>query len=84
MFTKMRKVSVIITILLLIPLSIVGAKKRDRDATSEYKFTCSVYREGNVEEALNRFIQFVKDFSSDSRAPSALIPLIAWENVSLI
>jgi len=71
MFRKIRKVSVIITILLLIPLSMAGAKKRDRDATSEYKFACSVYREGNVEEALNRFIQFAKEFSSDSRAASA-------------
>ncbi|NIM02685.1 tetratricopeptide repeat protein, partial [bacterium] len=71
MLTKMRKVSVIITILLLIPLSIAGAKRREMDAATEYKFASYAYRRGNIEEAMNGFIQFLKEFSNDFRAGSA-------------
>jgi TolA-binding protein len=71
MFKKMRKISVIITILLLIPLSIAGAKMREMDADTEYKFACFAYRKGNVEEAMNGFIQFLKDFPNDFRSGSA-------------
>ena len=71
MLRKAEKISLIILILLLIPLSIAGAKRREMDAISEYNFTSSAYREGNVEEAMNGFMQFVKDFPNDSKAPSA-------------
>ncbi|MQY66397.1 MAG: hypothetical protein GH147_07965, partial [Clostridia bacterium] len=49
MFKNMRKISVIITILLLISLSIAGAKMREMDAVTEYKFASSAYRKGNIE-----------------------------------
>ncbi len=71
MFKNMRKISVIITILLLIPLSIAGAKMREMDAVTEYKFASSAYRKGNTEEAMNGFIHFLKEFPNDFRAGSA-------------
>ena len=71
MFKKISKFSLIVMILLLIPLSIAGAKRREMDAISEYNFACSAYREGSVEEAMNRFIQFLKEFPRDSQAASA-------------
>jgi len=71
MFKKTRKLSLIFIILLLIPLSMAGAKGREMDAISEYNFACSAYREGNVEEAMNRFLQFLKDFPKDPQAANA-------------
>ena len=71
MFKNMKKVSVIITILLLIPLSIAGAKMREMDAVTEYKFASSAYRKGNIEEAMNGFIHFLKEFPNDFRTSSA-------------
>lgn len=71
MLRKMEKVSVIIGILLLLPLWMAGAKREEMDPASEYKFACSAYREGNVEEAMHRFIYFVKEFPGDARAAGA-------------
>ena len=71
MLRKAEKISVIIMILLLIPLCARGAKRSEMDADTEYKFACSAYRKGNVEEAMNGFIQFLKEFPDDFRAGSA-------------
>jgi len=71
MYKKMSKFSIVLLFLLILPLCIAGAKKKEMDPISEYKFACSAYREGNIEEAMNRFIQFLKDFPKDSKAPSA-------------
>lgn len=71
MLTKMERISLIILILLLIPLCVVGAKREEMDAATEYKFASSAYRKGNVEEAMNGFIQFLEEFPDDFRAGSA-------------
>lgn len=71
MLKKIKGTSLVLTILLVVPLSIAMGKKKETDSVSEYKFACSAYREGNVEEAMNRFMQFLKDFPRDSKARSA-------------
>jgi len=71
MSEKMRKISTILILLLFVPFSVAGAKSKGIDAASEYNLASSVYRRGNIEEAMNRFMQFLKDFSNDSRAANA-------------
>jgi len=71
MLRKIEKVSLIISIFLLFPLTMAGAKSEEMDAASEYKFACSAYREGNIEEAMHRFMYFVKEFPGDARAGGA-------------
>jgi len=68
-----RKSSVIVFLLLLlmVPLSVAVGRRSLMDAASEYKFACSAYREGNVEEAMSRFTEFVKEFSDHTLSGSA-------------